>query len=116
MLVAAAALLLAPRKAREQVPDGRVVIRYWEKWSGREGDQMKEIVDAFNRTVGAEKGIWVEYISISNVAQKTLIATAAGDPPDVAGVWDAQIWQFAGMNALECLDDMEIPVAKWRLG
>jgi ABC-type glycerol-3-phosphate transport system substrate-binding protein len=71
---------------------------------------MQEIVSDFNKTVGKANGIWVSYISMSAVSQKTLIATAAGDPPDVAGVWDAQITQFAGMNALECLDDMHVEV------
>src|SRR2546429_1660520 len=30
---------------------------------------------------------------------KTLISTAAGVPPDVAGLWDAQVSQFADLNA-----------------
>lgn len=105
-LIAAALLLSQPPKLREQIPPGRLVIRYWEKWSGREADQMKQIVDLFNATVGAEKGIWVSYISMSQVDQKTLTATAAGAPPDVAGLWDAQAIQFAAMGALEPLDEM----------
>ncbi|HEY7088050.1 MAG TPA: ABC transporter substrate-binding protein [Tepidisphaeraceae bacterium] len=105
LILSAAVLLARPPRLRETIPPGRVEIRYWEKWSGKEADQMKEIVDDFNRTVGKEKGIWCSYISMSSVDQKTLTATAAGDPPDVAGVWDAQITQFAAMNALEPLDD-----------
>src|SRR5215471_19145132 len=106
LLIAAGVLLARPPRMRETVPEGRVVIRYWEKWSGKEADQMKIIVDDFNNSVGKEKGIWVSYISMTAVDRKTLIATAAGDPPDVGGVWDAQIAQFAAMGALECLDDM----------
>lgn len=103
--VALAALLLAPARESEAVPEGRVVIRYWEKWTGREGEQMRQIVDWFNRTVGAEKGIYVRYISMSQVDQKTLVSTAAGDPPEVAGLWDNQVAQFAAMDALEPLGE-----------
>src|SRR4029078_4985619 len=41
-----------------------------------------------------------------SVEQKTLLATAAGVPPDVAGVWGTQVRQFAAMGALERLDDI----------
>ena len=58
---------------------------------------MKQIVDDFNATVGREEKIFVNYLSMSSVDQKTLLATAAGVPPDVAGVWDNQVRQFAAM-------------------
>lgn len=94
------------RHTRVEAPPGSMVITYWEKWSGREADQMREIVDAFNATVGKEKHIWVRYLSMTAVDQKTLLATAAGAPPDIAGIWDAQITQFAALGALERLDSM----------
>src|SRR4051812_28348443 len=65
---------------------------------------MQEVVADFNRTVGQDEKIFVRYLSMSSVDRKTLIATAAGVPPDVAGVWDAQLAQFADLNALEPLD------------
>ena len=34
---------------------GRIHIQYWEKWTGLEAQQMKQVVDAFNDTVGREK-------------------------------------------------------------
>ncbi|HWP41129.1 MAG TPA: extracellular solute-binding protein [Tepidisphaeraceae bacterium] len=104
MVLAAVVLLALPGKQRQSLPPGRVQVRYWEKWTGREAEQMKQIVDEFNATVGAEKGIWVSYISMSSVDQKTLISTAAGVPPDIAGLWDNQAMQFAAMDALEPLD------------
>jgi len=104
MLLGAAAILAMPARQVEQTPAGRTVIRYWEKWSGREADAMRLTVDEFNATVGREKGIWVEYISMSQIEQKTLVATAANVPPDVAGLFCDQLSQFAAMNALEPLD------------
>ncbi len=87
------------------LPPGFVKIQYWEKWTGNEGHQMELIVNQFNATVGREKHIFVEYTSISDVDRKTLAATAAGVPPDVAGLWAGQLVQYAAMDALEPLDD-----------
>lgn len=107
-MVCSAAWLIAFVRPRdiEKVPPGRVVVQYWEKWTGREADQMRQIVADFNNTVGAEKGIWVSYLSMTAVDQKTLLATAAGVPPDVAGVYDGQIVQYAEQDALEPLEAM----------
>lgn len=101
-LLALGMLAFGPRPI-EPAPDGRTRIQYWEKWTGVEAEQMQRIVDAFNETVGKEKGIWVDYVSMSQIDRKTLVSTAAGVPPDVAGVWDNQVRQFAAMNALEDL-------------
>src|SRR3954469_14950699 len=87
------------------LPPGVTKIQYWEKWTGNEGRQMQLIVDQFNATVGKQKKIYVEYTSMSEVDRKALVATAAGVPPDVAGLWQAQLVQFASMDALEPLDD-----------
>ena len=53
----------------------------------------------------SSRGIYVQYLSMSNVDQKTLVATTAL-PPDVAGLWKLQVAQFAKINALEPLDDL----------
>src|SRR5207237_881890 len=56
MLSVAGVLLAFGLRAHRKVPLGRVVVAYWEKWSGTEADAMKVIVQDFNDTVGAEKG------------------------------------------------------------
>jgi ABC-type glycerol-3-phosphate transport system substrate-binding protein len=96
-------LIFGPRPPAEPAKQC-VHIQYWEKWTGLEGQQMKEIVDEFNQTVGKDKNIWVDFVSMSQIDRKTLISTAAGVPPDVAGLWDTQVLQFASMGALEPLD------------
>ncbi len=107
VLVAGALLLLAlgPR-ASDEFPEGFVVVDYWEKWTGVEEQGMRKVVDEFNATVGREKRIFVRYLSTSGIEQKTLVATAAGAPPDVAGLYNQNIPQFAIMDALEPLDEM----------
>jgi ABC-type glycerol-3-phosphate transport system substrate-binding protein len=106
LVLPAIALLAFGPRAKHNVPPGFVSLQYWEKWSGTEGIQMAQIVDDFNKTVGKEKGIVVEYMSMTEVNRKTLIATAAGVPPDIAGVWDGQTSQFGALDAFEPLDDL----------
>ncbi len=102
----AAYLLFVVRPADSSHKEGRTVITYWEKWSGEDAAAMQTIVDDFNNTVGKQQNIYVQYLSMSNVDQKTLVATAAGVPPDVAGLWNTQVAQFAEIGALEPLDDL----------
>jgi multiple sugar transport system substrate-binding protein len=104
-LPAVALLLFGPR-GRYQVPLDRTVVRYWEKWTGIEAQTMRQIVDRFNGTLGAEQNIWVDYNAVSNVDQRMLIATAGGDPPDVAGLFDYIVPQYADQGALMPLDDL----------
>lgn len=104
-LSAAWLLIWGPRPVRAR-PADHVIIRYWEKWAGHEEEQMRAIVNDFNNTVGKEKKIYVEYLSMTNVNQKTLAATAAGVPPEVAGMWDGQVAQWAALDALEPLDQL----------
>lgn len=81
--------------------EGRVVVTYWEKWTGFEGEGIAAIVDEFNRS---QNRIFVEHLTVSNNNQKTLIATAGGDPPDVSGLWDGDVVVFADKNAVVPLD------------
>src|SRR4051812_27821681 len=81
LVVPALGLLLFGPSSKQSLPPDRVIVDYWEKWTADEGDQMKQIVDDFNNSVGAQKHIYVRYVSISTINQKTLIATAAGVPP-----------------------------------
>ncbi|HEX8341027.1 MAG TPA: extracellular solute-binding protein [Tepidisphaeraceae bacterium] len=87
-------------------PPGATVVTYWEKWTGAEAEQMRQIVDAFNATVGREKNIFVRYLSMANIDQKTLVSVSAGVPPDIAGIWDQQVAQYAALGAIEPLDEL----------
>lgn len=88
--------------SRQGIP-GKVTVTYWEKWTGAEADEMKKTVDAFN---ASQDRIFVQYLSISGVDSKTMLAAAGGNPPDVAGIWLDQVAQFADANALTDLTDM----------
>ena len=106
MAIVAAGLLAFGPRAGGDVPRGRVVVDYWEKWTGTEGAAIRGIADDFNATVGKDKGIYVRCLSTSGVDQKTLISTAGGVPPDIAGLWDLNVSQFAARDALQPLDEL----------
>jgi ABC-type glycerol-3-phosphate transport system substrate-binding protein len=106
LIVPALYLLAFGPSSDAPAPPDRIVVDYWEKWTASEQAQMGIIVDDFNNTVGKEKNIFVRYVSTSDVNKKTLVATAAGVPPDIAGMWDYNLVQFAELDALEPLEDM----------
>ena len=55
-------LLLIPGcgKKEDEYRNGRLVIQYWEKWTGFEGEAMQDVVDAFN---ASQDRIWVGKIT-----------------------------------------------------
>lgn len=102
-LPALALLAFGPR-GQTDVPEGRTVVRYWEKWTGVEGAAIQRLVRKFNDTIGRDTGIFVDYHAVSDVEKRMLISTAGGDPPDLAGLFDHVIPQFADQDALLPLD------------
>ncbi len=84
--------------ARRQEP---VTIDYWEKWTAFERDAMKAVVDDFN---ASQDKIHVNMLTVSQIDRKFIVATAGGDPPDVAGLWSFLIPVVAEQNAVVKLD------------
>jgi ABC-type sugar transport system permease subunit/ABC-type glycerol-3-phosphate transport system substrate-binding protein len=82
---------------------GRVHVVYWEKWTGFEKDAIQSVVDDFNRS---QDRIFVDLLSVSVIRQKTLLATAGGNPPDLAGLPNDSVVEFAEKNALTPLEDL----------
>jgi ABC-type sugar transport system permease subunit/ABC-type glycerol-3-phosphate transport system substrate-binding protein len=102
-LLLAAALALAPRAAAAGPPGDRLHLTYWDKWTTFEKDAMQAVVDDFN---ASQSRIFVDFMSISDIDKRTLLAAAAGVPPDVAGVWTVNVVEYADKNAVLPLDDL----------
>lgn len=88
---------------KRQSGTDRILVTYWEKWTGDEKSAMQKVVDKFN---ASQDKIEVQYLSISGIADKTLLATSGGNPPDVAGMWSDQVVQFADADALTDLTEL----------
>lgn len=91
------------RAGDERTPDGRLVIHYWEKWTGFEGQAVQAVVDDFN---ASQDRLFVKRLTVSQIDQKLLLATAGGNPPDVAGLWSHSVNVFAEKGALTPLNAM----------
>lgn len=89
-------------EAASSAPNGRVRITYWEKWTGAESAAMQAVVDEFN---AAQERVWVDFVSMAQIDRKLLVATAGGNPPDLAGIWQPNVASFADRDALLPLDD-----------
>lgn len=101
--VAAAGYVAFGPTPRDKVPSGRIVLDYWEKWTGSEGLAMRRLVDRFNQS---QTDIFVRYLTIGSIDQKAMIAIAGGSPPDIVGLWSFNIPAFAEAGALLPLDEL----------
>lgn len=97
LIVVLGAFGMSERVVSRQGRDDRVTVLYWEKWTGDEGEEMRKTVNAFN---ASQDRIFVKYLSISGVDQKTMLATSGGNPPDVAGLWGNNVCQLADAKAV----------------
>ncbi len=102
--LAAAVFAFGPRRARwqERVPAGRVPLRYWEKWTGPEGEALDRVVARFN---ASQSRSFVVRLPVPETYTKAMVAIGGGDPPDVVGLFSWNVPYFAESGALLPLDD-----------
>ena len=98
---AAAFAAFGPRGVGERV-QGRIVLDYWEKWTGHEGKAMEAIVDRFNES---QSRLFVRYLVTAGVDEKGMVAIAGGSPPDLLGLYAYNIPLFAERGAIVPLDE-----------
>lgn len=89
------------QKPDDHTPDGRVIVDYWEKWTGFEQDAMQSVVDDFNTS---QTNVFVRLLAVSGIENKLMLATAGGNPPDIAGLWSHSLVSFSEKGALVPLD------------
>lgn len=99
---AAAFAAFGPRGGRESA-DGRIVLDYWEKWTRHEGDAMVKVVEAFN---ASQDRIRVRYLVTSDIGQKSLVAIAGGNAPDLIGLYAFNVPPYAESRAIIPLDEL----------
>lgn len=99
---AAGFVLFGPRGSGDAAA-GRVIVDYWEKWTGHEGRAMQQVVEEFN---ASQSRVYVRYFVTSNIGQKALIAIAGGSPPDIIGLWNFNLPAYARSNAIMPLDEL----------
>lgn len=105
---AAASALLWPRTPRSHanIPAGRTILDYWEKWTGIEGLALDRIIDRFNTT---QDRTWIRRIPIADIVPKAMVAIGGGDPPDLVGLYSFNIPHFAESLAAIPFDELATP-------
>ncbi|MDD4737046.1 MAG: extracellular solute-binding protein, partial [Kiritimatiellae bacterium] len=88
-------------RQEDRTEDGRIIVIYWEKWTGFEAEAMQAVVDDFN---ASQDRVEVRMLPVSGILDKLMLATAGGNPPDVAGLWTHSITEFSEKGALTPLD------------
>ncbi|MHC5023160.1 MAG: extracellular solute-binding protein [Planctomycetota bacterium] len=104
MATGGAGFALWPYRPRREIdiPRGRLVLTYWEKWTGEEGIALQRIIDHFN---DSQSRLWVQRVPVSDIMAKAMVAIGGGDPPDLVGLYDFNIPLFAEARAVLPLDD-----------
>jgi len=96
--------LFGPRGERDTLASkGRLVLDYWEKWTGHEGAAMQRVVDAFN---ASQDRLYVRYLVTSAIHQKAMISILGGSPPDIVGLYAFNVPSYAESNAVLPLDEL----------
>lgn len=102
-LIVLAAVIYSEWIVRPVSHGNRVVVTYWEKWTSVEADAMRDVVNDFNRS---QDKIFVNYLSVSDIDAKTILATASGIPPDLAGLAAGSMPRYVEYDAATDLTEM----------
>src|SRR5258708_34901594 len=79
-------------------------LNYWTGWSGFEFDELKKLVDKFNK---ANPDTFVNMTTVFGQYDKVLTAIAGGNPPDVvSAVWLHQLVGMAARGGFTPLTDL----------
>jgi len=103
MAAAAAGYAILGPRGTQEIPRGRVVLDYWEKWTRHEGDAMERVVSDFNKS---QDRIFVRYLVVSDIGQKSLVSIAGSRPPDIIGLYAFNVPPYAEMGAIIPMDEL----------
>ncbi|MBK1880663.1 extracellular solute-binding protein [Pelagicoccus mobilis] len=101
--IAATLLTSCSRIQNDRTEDGRTIVTLWTSWAGTEREGIDSVVADFNASQGA---IYVRSLNITDPQTKIMLATAGGNPPDIAIMNNQFIAPYAENNALTPLDGL----------
>ena len=78
-------------------------VSVWVGWTGFEYDAFQAVVNDFNKS---QDKIFVDLLSITGNATKTLVSASAGIPPEISLLSGSEMPQFADSGSIEILDDL----------
>lgn len=101
----ATTLLLAScaRTPQDVTEDGRIIVTLWTSWAGTERAGIDAVIDDYNTS---QDRIFVRSLNITDPQTKIMLATAGGNPPDIAIMNNQFIAPYVENNALTPLDGL----------
>ncbi len=91
------------RQTEDRTEDGRTIVTLWTSWSGIERKGIDAVIEDFN---ASQDRIFVRALNVTDPQTKIMLATAGGNPPDVAIIGNQLIAAYAENNALIPLDEL----------
>ena len=85
-----------------------VEIEFWHAMSGTNQEAVDALVEQFNSTIGAEKGITVEAVyqgAYNDLKTKTTAALKSGSAPAIAQAYPDWVAEYLQSEAVVALDD-----------
>lgn len=85
-----------------------VTIEFWHAMSGTNQEAVDALVEQFNSTIGAEKGITVEPVyqgAYNDLKTKTTAALKSGSAPAIAQAYPDWVAEYLQSGAVVALDD-----------
>lgn len=91
------------RTPKDRTEDGRTIVTLWTSWAGTERAGIDTVIADYN---ASQDQIFVRSLNITDPQTKIMLATAGGNPPDIAIMNNQFIAPYAENNALTPLDGL----------
>jgi len=96
-------LVSCARPGAATTEDGRRIVTLWTSWAGTERAGIDAVIDTFNQS---QDKVYVRSLNITDPQTKIMLATAGGNPPDIAIMSNQYIAPYVENNALTPLDSL----------
>ncbi len=88
---------------KDTTEDGRTIVTLWTSWAGTERAGIDSVIADYN---ASQDKIFVRSLNITDPQTKIMLATAGGNPPDIAIMNNQFIAPYVENNALTPLDGL----------
>lgn len=91
------------RIQNDRTEDGRTIVTLWTSWAGTERAGIDAVIADYN---ASQDQVFVRSLNITDPQTKIMLATAGGNPPDIAIMNNQFIAPYVENNALTPLDGL----------
>ena len=91
---------------KETKADEKIVITYWNGFTGTDGEVMQRIVDNYNESNQLNVEIQMERVSWDTLYQQLATSLPVGDGPDITAFATERIGEYAESGAIKPIDEL----------